>query len=90
MLHNDNDKNLKAVNIIASKTALAFPIVLPKELYTNDIRVNAVTFVYTAIDLNQFQCAKTTEEGAWPIVPLTTGYIVVISKVSIQSAHASS
>ncbi|MDB5024923.1 MAG: short-chain dehydrogenase/reductase [Mucilaginibacter sp.] len=36
------------------------------------IGVNSVTPGYTATDLNQFQGAKTAEQGASPIVELAT------------------
>jgi NAD(P)-dependent dehydrogenase (short-subunit alcohol dehydrogenase family) len=53
----------------ASKTALnAFTVMLANELRDNGIRVNSVTPGYTATDLNQFQGAKTPEQGALPIV----------------------
>lgn len=55
----------------ASKTALnAFTVMLANELLDEGIRVNSVTPGYTATDLNQFQGAKTPEQGAWPIVKL--------------------
>lgn len=55
----------------ASKTALnAFTVMLANELQPEGIRVNSVTPGYTATDLNQFQGAKTPEQGAWPIVRL--------------------
>lgn len=57
----------------ASKTALnAFTVMLANELYNDGIRVNSVTPGYTATDLNQFQGAKTIEQGAIPIVELAT------------------
>lgn len=57
----------------ASKTALnAFTVMLANELSDTGIRVNSVTPGYTATDLNQFQGAKTVEEGAMPIVKLAT------------------
>jgi NAD(P)-dependent dehydrogenase (short-subunit alcohol dehydrogenase family) len=55
----------------ASKTALnAFTVMLANELRDSGIRVNSVTPGYTATDLNQFQGAKTPEQGALPIVRL--------------------
>ncbi|MBB5395197.1 SDR family oxidoreductase [Mucilaginibacter sp. AK015] len=55
----------------ASKTAVnAFTVMLANELRSDGIRVNSVTPGYTATDLNQFQGAKTPEQGAWPIVKL--------------------
>ncbi|SEP09183.1 Short-chain dehydrogenase [Mucilaginibacter gossypiicola] len=57
----------------ASKTALnAFTVMLANELTDTGIRVNSVTPGYTATDLNQFQGAKTVEQGALPIVKLAT------------------
>jgi len=57
----------------ASKTALnAFTVMLANELFDTGIRVNSVTPGYTATDLNQFQGAKTVEQGAVPIVKLAT------------------
>lgn len=54
-----------------SKTALnAFTVMLANELKAAGISVNSVTPGYTATDLNQFQGAKTPEQGAWPIVKL--------------------
>ena len=54
-----------------SKTALnAFTVMLANELKDSGIRVNSVTPGYTATDLNQFQGAKTPEQGAQPIVRL--------------------
>ena len=54
-----------------SKTALnAFTVMLANELKESGISVNSVTPGYTATDLNQFQGAKTPEQGAWPIVKL--------------------
>lgn len=54
-----------------SKTALnAFTVMLANELKDEGIPVNSVTPGYTATDLNQFQGAKTAEQGAWPIVKL--------------------
>jgi NAD(P)-dependent dehydrogenase (short-subunit alcohol dehydrogenase family) len=53
----------------ASKTALnAFTVMLANELHDTGITVNSVTPGYTATDLNQFQGAKTTEQGAVAIV----------------------
>jgi NAD(P)-dependent dehydrogenase (short-subunit alcohol dehydrogenase family) len=53
----------------ASKTALnAFTVMLANELRDAGISVNSVTPGYTATDLNQFQGAKTAEEGAKAIV----------------------
>jgi NAD(P)-dependent dehydrogenase (short-subunit alcohol dehydrogenase family) len=58
----------------ASKTAInAFTVMLANELHDTGISVNSVTPGYTATDLNQFQGAKTVEEGAAPIVKLATG-----------------
>ncbi|MDB5088492.1 MAG: Short-chain dehydrogenase [Mucilaginibacter sp.] len=57
----------------SSKTALnAFTVMLANELHDTgiSISVNSVTPGYTATDLNQFQGAKTIEEGARPIVKL--------------------
>ncbi len=55
----------------SSKTALnGFTVMLANELYASGITVNSVTPGYTATDLNQFQGAKTPEEGAKPIVKL--------------------
>ncbi len=55
----------------ASKTALnAFTVMLANELRGTGIIVNSVTPGYTATDLNQFQGAKTAEQGAKPIVQL--------------------
>lgn len=55
----------------SSKTALnAFTVMLANELSDSGITVNSVTPGYTATDLNQFQGAKTIEEGALPIVKL--------------------
>lgn len=55
----------------SSKTALnAFTVMLANELYDSGITVNSVTPGYTATDLNQFQGAKTIEEGAIPIIQL--------------------
>jgi NAD(P)-dependent dehydrogenase (short-subunit alcohol dehydrogenase family) len=57
----------------ASKTALnAFTVMLANELRSTGISVNSVTPGYTATDLNQFQGAKTAEQGAIPIVKLAT------------------
>jgi NAD(P)-dependent dehydrogenase (short-subunit alcohol dehydrogenase family) len=57
----------------ASKTAVnAFTVMLANELRDSGIRVNSVTPGYTATDLNQFQGAKTPEQGALPIVQLAT------------------
>ena len=57
----------------SSKTALnAFTVMLANELRDTGISVNSVTPGYTATDLNQFQGAKTIEEGAVPIVKLAT------------------
>jgi NAD(P)-dependent dehydrogenase (short-subunit alcohol dehydrogenase family) len=54
-----------------SKTALnAFTVMLANELRDTGISVNSVTPGYTATDLNQFQGAKTAEQGAMPIVQL--------------------
>ncbi|MGN6179106.1 MAG: SDR family oxidoreductase [Mucilaginibacter sp.] len=53
----------------ASKTALnAFTVMLANELHESGITVNSVTPGYTATDLNQFQGAKTIEQGATAIV----------------------
>lgn len=53
----------------ASKTALnAFTVMLANELHDTGITVNSVTPGYTATDLNQFQGAKTIEQGAIAIV----------------------
>lgn len=55
----------------SSKTALnAFTVMLANELHDTGIIVNSVTPGYTATDLNQFQGAKTPEQGAMPIVKL--------------------
>jgi NAD(P)-dependent dehydrogenase (short-subunit alcohol dehydrogenase family) len=55
----------------SSKTALnAFTVMLANELHDTNISVNSVTPGYTATDLNQFQGAKTPEQGAIPIVKL--------------------
>ncbi len=43
---------------------------LANDLRSDWIRVNSVTPGYTATDLNQFQGAKTVEQGALPIVNL--------------------
>jgi NAD(P)-dependent dehydrogenase (short-subunit alcohol dehydrogenase family) len=57
----------------SSKTALnAFTVMLANELNDTCISVNSVTPGYTATDLNQFQGAKTAEQGAIPIVELAT------------------
>ncbi|HEX8020465.1 SDR family oxidoreductase [Mucilaginibacter sp.] len=57
----------------SSKTALnAFTVMLANELSDTGISVNSVTPGYTATDLNQFQGAKTAEQGAIPIVKLAT------------------
>lgn len=57
----------------ASKTAInAFTVMLANELGGTGITVNSVTPGYTATDLNQFQGAKTVEQGALPIVKLAT------------------
>jgi len=57
----------------SSKTALnAFTVMLANELRDTGISVNSVTPGYTATDLNQFQGAKTAEQGAIPIVKLAT------------------
>jgi NAD(P)-dependent dehydrogenase (short-subunit alcohol dehydrogenase family) len=57
----------------ASKTALnAFTVMLANELHDAGVSVNSVTPGYTATDLNQFQGAKTPEQGATPIVKLAT------------------
>jgi NAD(P)-dependent dehydrogenase (short-subunit alcohol dehydrogenase family) len=57
----------------SSKTALnAFTIMLANELRDTGISVNSVTPGHTATDLNQFQGAKTVEQGAVPIVKLAT------------------
>ncbi|MGN8069012.1 SDR family oxidoreductase [Mucilaginibacter sp. SG564] len=57
----------------SSKTALnAFTVMLANELCDAGISVNSVTPGYTATDLNQFQGAKTVEQGAVPIVQLAT------------------
>ena len=53
----------------SSKTALnAFTVMLANELYEDHILVNSVTPGYTATDLNQFQGAKSVEQGAKAIV----------------------
>ncbi|MDO3641390.1 SDR family NAD(P)-dependent oxidoreductase [Mucilaginibacter sp. L3T2-6] len=55
----------------ASKTALnAFTVMLANELYDTGITVNSVTPGYTATSLNQFQGAKTIEQGAAAIVDI--------------------
>jgi NAD(P)-dependent dehydrogenase (short-subunit alcohol dehydrogenase family) len=55
----------------SSKTALnAFTVMLANELNDIGISVNSVTPGYTATDLNEFQGAKTVEQGAIPIVKL--------------------
>lgn len=55
----------------SSKTAVnAFTVMLANELKDAGISVNSVTPGYTATDLNQFQGAKTIEEGAMPIIRL--------------------
>jgi len=57
----------------ASKTALnAFTVMLANELRDAGITVNSVTPGYTATDLNQFQGAKTVEQGVIPIVKMVT------------------
>ncbi|WP_214071775.1 SDR family oxidoreductase [Mucilaginibacter sp. dw_454] len=57
----------------SSKTALnGFTAMLANELADEGISVNSVTPGYTSTDLNQFQGAKTVEEGAKPIVKLAT------------------
>ena len=57
----------------SSKTALnAFTVMLANELRDSSISVNSVTPGYTATDLNQFQGAKTAEQGAVAIVKLAT------------------
>jgi len=57
----------------SSKTALnAFTIMLANELRDTGISVNSATPGYTATDLNQFQGAKTVEQGAIAIVKLAT------------------
>ena len=57
----------------SSKTALnAFTVMLANELYESGISVNSVTPGYTATDFNQFQGAKTVEQGAIAIVKLAT------------------
>lgn len=57
----------------SSKTALnAFTVMLANELNDTGISVNSVTPGYTATDLNQFQGAKTVEQGAIPIIKLAT------------------
>ncbi|MDN5285021.1 MAG: Short-chain dehydrogenase [Mucilaginibacter sp.] len=57
----------------SSKTALnAFTVMLANELSDAGFSVNSVTPGYTATDLNQFQGAKTVEQGAMPIVKLAT------------------
>jgi NAD(P)-dependent dehydrogenase (short-subunit alcohol dehydrogenase family) len=57
----------------SSKTALnAFTIMLANELRDTGISVNSVTPGHTATDLNQFQGAKTVEQGAAPIVKMAT------------------
>ena len=68
---NQNWDNFHAYG--SSKTALnAFTIMLANELRDTGITVNSVTPGYTATDLNQFQGAKTVEQGAAPIVKLAT------------------
>ena len=53
----------------SSKTAVnAFTVMLANELKDAGISVNSVTPGYTATDLNQFQGAKTIEDGAMPII----------------------
>jgi NAD(P)-dependent dehydrogenase (short-subunit alcohol dehydrogenase family) len=57
----------------SSKTALnAFTVMLANELRDSGISVNSVTPGYTATDLNQFQGAKTAEQGAVAIIKLAT------------------
>lgn len=59
----------------SSKTAVnAFTVMLANELRNENITVNSVTPGYTATDLNQFQGAKTIEQGAMPIVRTATQY----------------
>jgi NAD(P)-dependent dehydrogenase (short-subunit alcohol dehydrogenase family) len=56
-----------------SKVALnGFTVMLANELSDSGISVNSVTPGYTATDLNQFQGAKTVEQGAAAIVKLAT------------------
>jgi len=75
-VHTAPERNLNRAKYHAygsSKTALnAFTVMLANELRDTGISVNSVTPGYTATDLNQFQGAKTVEEGAIPIVKLVT------------------
>ncbi|SDG64250.1 SDR family NAD(P)-dependent oxidoreductase [Mucilaginibacter sp. P19] len=76
VVHTAADRNSNRAKYHAygsSKTALnAFTVMLANELYDTGISVNSVTPGYTATDLNQFQGAKTAEQGALPIVKLAT------------------
>lgn len=57
----------------SSKTALnAFTVMLAQELEDAGVRVNSVTPGYTATNLNQYQGAKTPEDGASAIVKYVT------------------
>ncbi len=57
----------------SSKTALnSFTVMLANEFRDTSFSINSVTPGYTATDLNQFQGAKTAEQGAAPIVRLAT------------------
>lgn len=73
-VHTAPERNPNRANYHAygtSKTALnAFTVMLANELRDTGISVNSVTPGYTATDLNQFQGAKTAEQGAMPIVQL--------------------
>jgi NAD(P)-dependent dehydrogenase (short-subunit alcohol dehydrogenase family) len=65
----------------ASKTALnAFTVMLANELSDTGISVNSVTPGYTATDLNQFEGAKTAQQGALPIVKLAIEHHSGIAK----------
>ncbi|HET8574320.1 MAG TPA: SDR family oxidoreductase [Edaphocola sp.] len=56
-----------------SKAALnAFTVMLSNELMSAGFRINSVTPGYTATNLNQYQGAKTPEEGASAIVKYVT------------------
>lgn len=68
---NPNWNNFHAYG--SSKTALnTFTVMLANELSSTNFNVNSVTPGYTATDLNQFQGAKTVEQGVHPIVKLAT------------------
>ncbi|HEY0245410.1 MAG TPA: SDR family oxidoreductase [Mucilaginibacter sp.] len=73
-VHTAPERNPNRANYHAygtSKTALnAFTVMLANELRDMGISVNSVTPGYTATDLNQFQGAKTAEQGAKLIVQL--------------------